>query len=67
MRTERFVIRRRCDTSMRRSKEQCRLPSGKFWKCSGECNECMCCIYTDDEGKEAHVSMMYKNPGEREV
>lgn len=66
MYVEKFIIKRRCDEPMKRSKEECRLPNGKRWRCTKDCRECICCIYTTDDGREAHVSMMYKNPEEQD-
>lgn len=56
------IIRRRCDTAMRRSKERCRIPSidRQRWECRGECRSCICCIETAEDGSESHVSLRSK-------
>ena len=56
------IIRRRCDKPMRRSKEQGYVSEGIPWRCTGECQDCFCCIYTTDDGKDRHVNLTRKNP-----
>ena len=53
------IISRRCDESMRRSKERCYISSiGRMaWRCTGECSRCICCIETIEDGTERHVSL----------
>lgn len=60
-----FIINRRCDVPMRRSKERCRTIYGDKWRCTGECKSCICCIYMADNFKEHHVNYMVKRPEER--
>lgn len=49
------IIRRRCDKSMRRSKERGYIfKTGKHWKCPGDCRDCICCIEQDQDGNERH-------------
>lgn len=50
------VIKRRCDEPMRRSKERCNTPFNTRWKCTGDCKNCVCCIWMDENGNESHVS-----------
>ncbi len=57
-----FIIKRRCDEAMRRSKEKCRTPSGYKWKCTGECKTCICCIYMTQYFHERHYNRMRKLP-----
>jgi hypothetical protein len=44
----------RCDSSMRRSKERCKMPDGRRWRCTGECIDCICCLFKQDDGIEVH-------------
>lgn len=55
---EKFIVNRRCDASMRRSKEKCYTPYHTDWRCTGECSNCICCIYKTNEGTEHHVNLM---------
>lgn len=56
----RFEISRRCDEPMKRSKEKCRRPSGKRWKCDGNCKQCICCLIMADDGTEHHFNPLRK-------
>lgn len=51
------MTERRCDKSMKRSKEQAHFPDGKRWKCSGDCEYCFCCIIKLENGDEEHVDI----------
>lgn len=51
------IIRRRCDKSMRRSKEKCTTPGRYPWRCTEDCRNCFCCIYMDENGNESHVNV----------
>lgn len=55
-----YITSRRCDVPMRRSKERCRKPNGKPWRCTGECKSCICSIYKTDNGTEHHNNTMSK-------
>lgn len=57
---EKFIIRRRCDKPMRRSKEQCNTAFNRWWRCTGECKVCICCLITLDDGTEEHVNLISK-------
>lgn len=58
-----IITRHRCDIPMRRSKERCWTPFDKRWRCTGDCTNCLCCIYMDENGNEHHVSYsLGKNP-----
>lgn len=56
------VIKRRCDKSMKRSKER----TGN-WKCNEDCVNCFCCIEMDDDvfGEEAHFDIRRVRKNER--
>lgn len=49
----------RCDEPMKRSKEKClrRTETGMTyrWKCTGKCEECICCLIKQDDGTWLHV------------
>lgn len=49
------IVRRRCDRSMRRSKEKGYIRTGAHWKCPGNCRGCFCCIEQDQDGNERHA------------
>lgn len=46
----------RCDVPMRKSKERCRRPSGKRWRCDKECRKCICCLIKSADGTERHYN-----------
>jgi hypothetical protein len=50
-----IITKRRCDKSMRRSKEKGYKLTGQHWKCPGDCRGCVCCIEKDQEGNERHA------------
>ena len=60
------IVRRRCDKSMRRSKEKGYRITGNHWKCPGDCRGCFCCIETDDLGNERHMPYSRHNGGKNE-
>lgn len=45
----------RCDEPMRRSKEKCYTPFHTDWHCTGDCMNCICCIWTDENGQDSHI------------
>lgn len=51
---EKFIIGKRCDIPMRRSKEKCKTLNGDHWKCHGNCDGCFCAIYKYSDGTESH-------------
>lgn len=51
---EKWIIGRRCDESMKRSKEKCITPLYTRWKCNNDCKTCICCIYKINDGTEHH-------------
>ena len=55
-----YIVSRRCDKSMKRSKEQCNTPYHKPWRCTGECKDCICSIYKTENGIEQHNNFMTK-------
>lgn len=59
-----YVIHRRCDEPMKRSKERCRKPNGERWECTGDCKNCICCIYMTQYFREHHVNFLKKEPNE---
>lgn len=57
---EKFIIDKRCDEPMRRSKEKLNTPYHRPWKCTGKCASCVCCIATLSDGTEQHINLMGK-------
>ena len=55
-----YIINRRCDEPMRRSKEQCYIRPGVHWSCTGKCKECICSIYKTNNGTEHHNNFLTK-------
>ena len=47
----------RCDESMRKSKERCYIPFGRRWRCSTNCQECICALFQQDDGTWTHKKM----------
>ena len=44
----------RCDEAMKQSKEKCNTPFNTEWRCTGKCQNCICCIEKDAYGQERH-------------
>lgn len=60
------IVKRRCDKSMRRSKEKGLTKFGKRWRCPGDCRGCICCIEQDQEGNERHATYNRHKGGKNE-
>lgn len=54
---------RRCDEPMRRSKERCYTPSRRKWRCTEQCNNCVCCLEKRYDGTWEHFNPLFT--GER--
>ena len=55
-----YIISRRCDEPMRRSKEQGYIRQGVHWKCTNQCKTCICSIYKTNNGVEHHNNLLTK-------
>jgi len=60
MSTPTYVIDRRCDIPMRRSKEKCYTRYNKPWRCTKDCKNCICCLEKHKDGSESHFNPMFK-------
>ena len=49
-----LLVERKCDKAMRRSKERCSTPVYTRWRCTGECQNCVCGMYKKDDGTWEH-------------
>lgn len=57
---DKFIISRRCDVQMRKSKEKCNTANHTWWKCTKECSTCICGMYQTEEGDWHHNNLMSK-------
>lgn len=60
----RIATKRKCDQSMRRSKERCITPNLRRWKCTEDCKNCVCGMYQTQEGDWHHNNLIGKQPKE---
>lgn len=57
---EKYIIGKRCDIPMRRSKEKCMTLNGNRWECHKNCDGCFCVIYKYNDGTEEHLYLRSK-------
>lgn len=44
----------RCDESMKRSKERCQTKDKESWRCTKDCEHCICAMFKQADGTERH-------------
>lgn len=47
----------KCDEAMRRSKERCFIPFGRRWRCTTNCQECICAMFKQEDGTWIHKKL----------